>query len=155
MKGCDICLVLKAIWHKPYSNLQFLLVLIYLWKDLSIDFVIGIPSITDWKGDSYDSIFIIINWFTKMVYYMLVKITIDTPSLAKLIIEIVVKHHSLLNSIVIYQELLFIAKFQLLLCYFLCIKQKLSTVFYLQTDDQIKRLKNMIKVYFSAFVNFE
>ena len=36
-----------------------------------------------------------------MVYYKLVKVTINTPGLAKIIIDVVVRHHGFLDSIVI------------------------------------------------------
>ena len=65
-----------------------------------------------------------------MVYYKLIKVTINALSLAKVIINMVVKHHGLLNSIVTNQKLLFISKFWSLLYYFLGIKQKLSTAFH-------------------------
>ena len=38
-----MCLASKAIQYKPYGHLQFLPVLIYWWKDLSIDFVLELP----------------------------------------------------------------------------------------------------------------
>ena len=47
IKGCNICLSLKVIKHKPYSNLQTLLVLNYQLKDLLIDFVTRLPISTD------------------------------------------------------------------------------------------------------------
>ena len=65
-----------------------------------IDFVTGLPVSIDWKGDSYDFILVIINQLTKMVHYKLVKITLDAPGLAKVIIDVVVRHHRLLDSIV-------------------------------------------------------
>ena len=43
LKGCNICLALKAVWYKLYGNLQTLLVLIYYKRDLLIDFVTGLP----------------------------------------------------------------------------------------------------------------
>ena len=46
---------------------------------------------TDWKGNSYDSILIIINWFKKIVHYKPIKVTINTPSLVEVIIDIVVR----------------------------------------------------------------
>ena len=65
-----------------------------------MDFVTGLLVLTDWKGKSYDSILVIVDRLTKMVYYKLVKITIDFPGLAKIIIDIVIRHHGLLNSII-------------------------------------------------------
>ncbi len=41
--GCDVCLASKAVRHKPYSDLQSLPVSTHQWKDLSIDFVTGLP----------------------------------------------------------------------------------------------------------------
>lgn len=35
-----------------------------------------------------------------MIYYELVKITINTPELAEVIIDVIVKYHDLLDSIV-------------------------------------------------------
>ena len=47
MSECDVCLALKAVRHKPYGDLKSLLVPIHRWKDLSIDFVTGLPISTD------------------------------------------------------------------------------------------------------------
>ena len=60
----------------------------------------GLPVLTDSKGKSYDSILIIIDRLIKMIYYKLIKITIDTPGLAEIINDIVVQHHDLPNSII-------------------------------------------------------
>ena len=59
-----------------------------------MDFVNGLPVFTNWKVETYDSILVIVNRLTKMVHYEPVKVTIDTPSLAKVIIDVVVRHHS-------------------------------------------------------------
>ena len=100
VKGCDVYLTSKAVRHKPYGNLQSLPVPTHCWKDLSMDFVTGLPILTDWKGDSYDSILVIVNRLMKMVYYKPVKVTIDAPGLAKVIINVVIRHNGLLDSIV-------------------------------------------------------
>ena len=76
VKGCNICLALKAVRHKPYGDLQALPVPIHRWKDLSMDFVTELPVSTDWKGKSYDFILVIVNRLTKMVHYEPVKVTI-------------------------------------------------------------------------------
>ena len=47
VKGCDVCLASKAVRHKPYGDLQSLLVPTHCWKDLLMDFVTGLPISTD------------------------------------------------------------------------------------------------------------
>ena len=91
----------------------------------------------------------------KIVYYKLVKITIDAPNLVEVIINVIVRHHGLYDFIVTDQILLFTLKFWSLLCYFLGIKQKLSIPFYSQMDGQTKRQHNIMKAYFRAFINFK
>ena len=111
IKECDICLTSKTICYKPYNDLQSLTIFIYHWKDLSMDFVTNLPISTNSKENSYDSILIIINWLTKMVYYKLIKVIINIPGLVKVIINMVMRHHNLANSIIIDQQLLFSSKF--------------------------------------------
>ena len=155
IRGCNICLASKIVWHKPYSDLQSLPVPIHHWKYLSIDFVTGLSILTDWKKDSYDSILVIVNRLTKMVHYKLVKVTIDALGFAEIIINMVVRHHGLLDSIVTNRRSLFTSKFWSLLCYFLDIKRRLSIAFHPQTDGSTERQNSTMEVYLRAFVNFE
>ena len=84
VKGCNVCLASKAVRHKPYGDLQSLPIPTHRWKDLSMDFVTGLPVSTDWKGDSYDLILVIVDRLTKMVHYEPVKVTINAPALLRL-----------------------------------------------------------------------
>ena len=120
-----------------------------------MDFITDLSISTDWKGDSYDSIFVIVNRLTKIVHYEPVKVIIDVPGLAEVIIDVVVRHHGLPDSIVTDRGSLFTLKFWLLLCYFLGIKRRLSTAFYPQTDGQTERQNSTMEAYLQAFVNFE
>ncbi len=65
-----------------------------------MDFVTGLPISADWKSDSYESILVIVNRLTKIVYYKPVRVTIDVPGLAEVIIDVVVRHHRVPESIV-------------------------------------------------------
>ena len=95
-----------------------------------MDFVTGLPILTDWKGDNYDSILVIVDRLTKMVHNKPVKITINAPGLAEVIIDVVVRHYGLSDSIVTDKGFLFTSKFWTSLFYFLGIKRRLSTTFY-------------------------
>ena len=135
VRGYDVCLASKVIRHKPYEYLQSLPISTHQWKNLSMDFVTGLPLSVDSKGNNYDSILVIIDRLTKMVHYKLVKVTIDAPGLAEVILDMVVWHHGLSDSIVTDRSSLFTAKFWSSLYYFLSIKQRLSIAFYLHTDS--------------------
>ena len=152
VQGCDVCLTSKAIRHKPYRDLQSLPVAIHQWIDFSIDFVTGLLLSSDWKSDSYDSILVIVNRLTKMVHYKPVKVTINAPGLAEVIIDVVVRHHGLPDSIISDREAIFTFKFWSSLCYFLGIKRRLSTTFHPQTDGQTERQNSTMEAYLRAFV---
>ncbi len=144
MKGCDVCSASKTVQHKPYGELQSFPVPTNRWKDLSMDFVTGLPISTNWKGESYHSILVIVDRLTKMVYYEPVKVTIDTPGLAEVIIDVVVGHHGLPDLIVSDRGSVLTSMFWSSICYFLGIKKRLSTAFHSQTGGQTKRQSSNI-----------
>ena len=90
-----------------------------------------------------------------MVHYILVKITINTPGLAEVIIDVVVHYYGVPESIVMDRGSFFTSKFWSSLCYFLGIKRKLSTAFYSQTNGQTEQQNSMMKAYLRAFVNWK
>ena len=90
-----------------------------------------------------------------MVYYEPVKVTIDAPKLAEVIIDVVVRHHGLPDSIISDREVIFTSKFWSSLCYFLGVKRRLSTAIYLQIDGPSERQNSTMEAYLRAFVNFE
>ncbi len=155
VKGYNVCLASKVVRHKPYGDLQSLPVPTHRWKDLLMYFVTGLTISGDWKGDSYDSILVIVDQLTKMIHYEPVKVTINAPSLAEVIIDVVIRHHGVLESIVTDRGLLFTSKFWSLLCYFLGIKKKLFIAFHPQTNGQTERQNSTMETYLRAFINWK
>ncbi len=78
---------------------------------MSIDLVKDLLISTNWKSENYKFILMIVNYLTKIVYYKPIKITIDIPGLVEVIINVVMRHHSILKLIIIDGSLLFILKF--------------------------------------------
>lgn len=150
-----MCPAFQAVQHKPYEDLQSLPVPTYHWKNVFIDFVTSLLLFADWKGDSYDSILVIVNHLTKIVYYKLDKVTINAPKLAKVIIKIVVQYYDLLSSFISDCKAIFTFNFWSLLYYFFGIKRQLSNAFHPQTNKQTKKQNSIIKAYFCAFINWE
>ena len=155
VQGCDICLASKAVCHKPYGDLQSLPITTDWWKDLSMDFVTSLPLSAGWKSNNYDLILVIVDRLTKMVHYEPVKVIIDTPGLAEVIINMVVQHHGLPDSIISNRRTIFTSKFCSSLCYFFGIKRRLSTTFHPHTDGQTKQQNSTMEAYLWVFVNFK
>lgn len=82
-----------------------------------------------------------------MVHYECVAVTIDALGLVEIILDVVVRHHGLRDSIVSDWGLVFSLKFWSLLWYFFGIKQRLSTAFYPITDDQTKMQNSTMEAY--------
>lgn len=87
-----------------------------------MNFVTGFPVFTNWKDETYDSILVIVDWLIKMINYKSVKVLINIPDLAEVIINMIVQHHGFVNSINCDQGSVFTLTFWLLLYYFLDFK---------------------------------
>ena len=111
MKEYDICLASKAVRHKPYGEFQSLLIPTHQWKNLSIDFVIGLLILINGKGVSYGSILVIIDRLKKLIHDKPIKVTIDVSKLAKVIINIVIWYHNLLDFIIRDRKAIFTSEF--------------------------------------------
>lgn len=73
--------------------------------------MINLLILANWKNNSYNSILVIVNWLTKIVTYKPLNITINTAGLARVIINVIVYHYCVFQSIVMDQGLLFPLKF--------------------------------------------
>ena len=90
-----------------------------------------------------------------MVYYEPVQTTITASALTEVILNVIVWHHGLPDSIISDRSSVFTFKFWSSLCYFLSIKRRLSTTFYSQTDSHTERQNSTMEAYLRAFVNYK
>ena len=88
VQECAVCLTSKTVRHKPFGDLQSLPIPSHQWKDLFMHFVTRSSLFSHWKDNNYNSILIIIDQLITMVHYKLVKVTINTPRLAKVMIDV-------------------------------------------------------------------
>lgn len=135
MIGCNVYLAFKVLCYKLYGDLQLFSISIYYWKNLSIDLVISLLISINWKDNNYNSIFVIVDRLTKIMLYKLVKVTIHSSGLTKVIIDIVVWYYGLFNSMISNCVAIFIFKFWFLLYYYFDIKWQLSSTFYSLTNS--------------------
>lgn len=59
----------------------------------------GLSLLIDWKKNNYDTVLVVVNFLSKMMYYKSIKTIIDIVGIAKIIIDIVIRHHGLPESI--------------------------------------------------------
>ena len=82
-----------------------------------------------------------------MVHYNMVQTSIDALKLIKLTVDKVMRHYGLSKLIISDCGSQFTTKFWLLLCYFLGIKFRLSTAFYLQINSQTIRKNSIMEAH--------
>jgi hypothetical protein len=80
-----------------------------LWKDISINFITGLP-LSLREGRAFDAILAVIDRYSKMTYFISITIDIDVPTLAKLIYNKIMKYHDIPKSIISNRESIFISK---------------------------------------------
>ena len=138
MKSCTACQQAKPTCHKPYRELQLLQQPWGPCTNILMDFIVGLPLSKCWSK-AYNSILIIMDWYTKMVCYIVVWSDIDTPGLAVVFVwKFILAGPGVPDSIVSDRGSVFMSTFWSTVCYHLKVCRRLSTAFHSQTDGQME-----------------
>ncbi|WVZ89402.1 hypothetical protein U9M48_035815, partial [Paspalum notatum var. saurae] len=137
---CDICQRVKADHLKPAGMLQPLAVPAWKWEDVHMDFIVGLPHTQ--KG--YDSIWVIIDRFTKSAHFILVKIIYHAKTYAELYIARIVSLHGVPLTITSDRGSLFV-RFWEQLQHALGTKLIRSSAYHPQTSGQVERVNQILE----------
>jgi hypothetical protein len=131
MARCTTCQKAKSRLnpHRLYMPLHVTSV---SWEDISMDFVLGLPHTH--KGR--DSIFVVVDQFSKMAHFIPYHKTDDTAHIADLVFRDIVRLHGVPNTIVCDHDTKFLSHFWKCLWAKLGTKLMFSTTCYPQTDGQ-------------------
>ena len=123
---------------KPQGLLETLPTPAGRWELLTMNFITGLSDSQAYEG-TFDSIFVVVDRFIKIAYYIFCRKIITAENLAKIFMREMVRLHGNLLNIIFNRGVLFIFCFWANFMFVLKIKRQLSTVFYFQTDGQTER----------------
>jgi len=115
---------------------------------ISADFITKLPLVQE-----YDSILVVVDRLTKMVYFILTTEKTSAEGLARLLRDNVWKLHGLPKSIISDSGPQFAVGLMKELNKMLGIKSKLSTAFHPQTDRQTERINQELEQYLRMFID--
>ncbi|MBW0558095.1 hypothetical protein O181_097810 [Austropuccinia psidii MF-1] len=139
----------KNIHHKEFGLLKPLPIPNGPWICLSMDFITKLP-----LSNSFDSILVIVDSFSKMVVFMPTSSSITSLDLAHLFIKNILSKHGLPSSIVSDRGFLFVSSFWTNLCQQLNISRELSTAYHPETDGQTERVNQKLEQYLLMYVSY-
>ena len=136
--------IVEFVTKRPNCQ-QEIQILTWRWKDINMDFLVGLP----WTQKSYDSIWLVLNWLIKSTRFIPFKSTYLAEDYARIFLDDIVCHHGIPLSIISYRGVRFTSRFWRSFQKGLGTNVKLSTAFHPQTDGQaegmIQTLVDMLR----------
>jgi hypothetical protein len=138
---CDNCQRVKTERQRPAGLLQPLKLPQWKWEEISMDFIIGLSTMQS----GYDSIWVIVDHFSKVAHFIPVKTTCKGAKLVELYIARIVCLHRLPKKIVFDRGTQFTSRFWEKLHEAMDTRLKFSSAYHPQTDGQTKRVNQILE----------
>ncbi|WVZ76111.1 LOW QUALITY PROTEIN: hypothetical protein U9M48_024113 [Paspalum notatum var. saurae] len=138
---CDVCKRVKADHLKPGGMLQPLNIPAWKWEDIHMDFVVGLPRTQ--KG--YDSIWVIIDRFTKSAHFIPVKTCYTAATYAGLYISRIVSLHGIPVTITSDRGSVFVSRFGNIRKLPSEQNRFASSAYHPQTSGQVERVNQIVE----------
>jgi RNase H-like domain found in reverse transcriptase/Reverse transcriptase (RNA-dependent DNA polymerase)/Integrase zinc binding domain/Integrase core domain/Chromo (CHRromatin Organisation MOdifier) domain/Aspartyl protease len=148
VRSCPTCSRAKP-WHaKKQGVLRPLPIPMRRWRDISIDFVVGLP-----MSNGHTNIMVVIDRLTKMRHLIPLK-TLDTIEVAEAFTRHVFKLHGLPTTIISDRGTQFVSMFWKTLCERLGIESRLSTAHHPETDGQTENANAIMEQYLRMYCSY-
>jgi len=152
ISSCDVCQRVKVRRHKPYGAMGKFDSPSRPWQHLSFDMIVKLP--TSIKGrESYDSILVVCDRFTRMVRYVVCREKMNAAELADLFFEQVISLFGCPSLIISDRGTLFTSDYWREFCMHLKIKRGLSTAYHPETDGLTERQNQTLEHYLRTYAD--
>ncbi|EUC53577.1 Transposon Tf2-1 polyprotein, putative [Rhizoctonia solani AG-3 Rhs1AP] len=148
--GCDLCARTKAERHRPYGLLRPLEVPSRPWKSISMDFIVKLPS-----SHGCDTIWVVVDRFTKMAHFVATVETIKAPDLARLFLQHIFRAHGLPDTMISDRGSIFVSQFWTRLHELIGVRLKHSTAYHPRTDGQTERINQILEAYLRCYTSYQ
>jgi len=138
---CGICEQVKVGYQRPIGPLQSLQIPEWKWEMITMNFMLGFPR--GRKGN--DAIWVIVDWLTKSVLFLPIKMTDSVDKLANIYINEVVWLHGIPVSIVLDRDPRFTFWLWPSIQCALGTRLDMSTTFHPQTNGQLERVIQVLE----------
>ena len=150
VRNCHTCAKSKSHWYAKFGVLKPLPIPDQHWKDISMDFVTGLPSI-----EGKDIILIVVDRLIKIKHFIATTAEVSAQIVADLYMNNVYWLHRFPDIIISDYNPQFVMLFWKTLCLWLGTNHLLSTAFHPEFDEQTKILNISIEQYLHTYTSYQ
>ena len=143
---CDVCQCNKGETVKSPGTLQLLPIPPVIWKDISMEFITGLP-----KSSNKSIIMVVVDLLSKYAHFCTLHHPFTASTLAQIFMDQVFKLHGMPHSIVFDCDPTFASNFWQELFKIQGTHLHLSTVYHPQTDGQTEVVNKCLETYLRCF----
>ncbi|MCH81120.1 transposon Tf2-1 polyprotein [Trifolium medium] len=147
VKSCITCQQIKPTNHLPYGLLQPLPIPERVWEDISLDFIVGLPSF-----QNHTVILVVVDRLSKAAHFGALPTHFTAAKVADLFVKTISKLHGMPRSIVSDRDPVFLSQFWKELFALSGTKLRMSTTYHPQSDGQTEIVNKVLQQYLRCFV---